>query len=122
MFFIGQCFSQLFCYGSALLYTFIIHKASASSVFMIFLIFFVNLYICVVNVTFLHVYIHLLEPQNKYETYYIHGRHSNVDCFYLTQNYFKLPKQTIRENANFILILNHIYEDHVASGMPKKRI
>ena len=44
----------------------------------------------------------LLEKQNKCECYYIRGRHSNVDCFYLSQNYFKLPRQTIRENANFI--------------------
>ena len=46
----------------------------------------------------------LLEKQNKCECYYIHGRHSNVDCFYLSQNYFKLPRQTIRENANFICL------------------
>ena len=44
----------------------------------------------------------LLEKQNKCECYYIRGRHSNVDCFYLSQNYFKPPRQTIRENANFI--------------------
>ena len=42
----------------------------------------------------------LLERQNKCECYYIRGRHSNVDCFYLSQNYFKLPRQTIRENAS----------------------
>src|SRR6218665_1672565 len=28
-----------------------------------------------------------LEKQNKCESYYIRGRHSNVDCFYLAQNY-----------------------------------
>ena len=38
----------------------------------------------------------LLERQNKTECYYIRGRHSNVDCFYLSQNYSKLPRQTIR--------------------------
>src|ERR1043165_2140555 len=61
-----------------------------------------------------------LEKQNKCETYYIRGRHTNVDCFYLAQNYFKLPRQTIRENANFICLfpqdlknINHIYQDHV---------
>lgn len=66
-----------------------------------------------------------LEKQNKCETYYIRGRHSNVDCFYLAQNYFKLPRQTIRENANFICLfpqdlknLNHIYSDHVTTDMP----
>ena len=55
------------------------------------------------------------------------GRHSNVDCFYLSQNYFKLPRQTIRENANFICLfpqdlknINHIYNDHVGDDMAKE--
>lgn len=68
-----------------------------------------------------------LEKQNKCETYYIRGRHSNVDCFYLAQNYFKLPRQTIRENANFICLfpqdlknINHFYNDHVSTDMPKE--
>ena len=66
-----------------------------------------------------------LEKQNKCEAYYIRGRHSNVDGFYLAQNYFKLPRQTIRENANFICLfsqdhknINHIYNDHVSTDMP----
>ena len=57
----------------------------------------------------------LLERQNMCECYYIRGRHSNVDCFYLSQNYSKPPRQTIRENANFICLfpqdlknINHI--------------
>ena len=69
----------------------------------------------------------LLEIQNKTECYYVRDRHSNVDCFYLSQNYFKLPRQTIRENANFIClfpqdlkILNHIYNDHVGDDMSKE--
>ena len=45
----------------------------------------------------------LLEKQNACEKYYARGRHSNVDCFYLSQNYFKLPRQTIRENCKFYL-------------------
>ena len=32
------------------------------------------------------------------ERQHTRGRHSNVDCFYLAQNYFQLPRQTIREN------------------------
>ena len=61
------------------------------------------------------------------ESYYVRGRHSNVDCFYLAQNYFKLPRQTIRENANFICLfpqdlknINHIFDDHVGSEMTKE--
>ena len=45
----------------------------------------------------------LLQKQNKCEAYYIRGRHSNCDCLYLSQNYFKLPRQTIQENANFFV-------------------
>ena len=44
----------------------------------------------------------LLEKQNTCESYYVRGRHSNVDCFYLAQNYFKFQRPTIRENANFM--------------------
>jgi len=69
----------------------------------------------------------LLERQNKCEAYYTRDRHSNVDCFYLAQNYFRLPRQTIRENANFICLfrqdlknINHIYNDHVFATCQKK--
>ena len=69
----------------------------------------------------------LLEKHNTCESYYVRGRHSNVDCFYLAQNYFKLPRQTTRENANFICLfpqdlknLNHIFEDHFRNDMTKK--
>ena len=68
-----------------------------------------------------------LGKQNKCEKYYIRGRHSNVDCFYLAQNYFMLPRQTIRENTDFICLfpqdsknINHIYYDHVSSDMKKE--
>ena len=69
----------------------------------------------------------LLERQNKCECYYICGRHSNVDCFYLSQNYFQVPRQTIRENANFICLfpqdlknINHVYNDYVGEDMTKE--
>ena len=69
----------------------------------------------------------LLEKQNTSESYYVRGRHINVDCFYLAQNYFKLPRQAIKENANFICLfpknlknLNHMFEDHVGSYMTKE--
>lgn len=61
----------------------------------------------------------LLGPQNKIEDMYTRGRHNGIDTFYLAQNYFKLPRQTVRENSNFIVLfpqdmknLNHIYNDH----------
>ena len=30
----------------------------------------------------------LLEKENTCESFYVRGRHSNVDCFYLAQNLF----------------------------------
>jgi len=74
------------------------------------------------------VFDHLVsEKQNTCEAYYVRGRHSNIDCFYLSQNYFKLPRQTIRENMNFICLfpqdlknISHIYNDHVSTDMSKE--
>ena len=69
----------------------------------------------------------LLEKQITCESCYVRRRHSNVDCFYLARNYFKLLRQTIREKANFICLfpqdlknLNHIFDDHVVSDMTKE--
>jgi len=71
----------------------------------------------------------ILEKQNKCETYYIRGRHSNVDCFYLCQNYLILPRETIRENATFIVLfkqdlknINHIYNDHRSNDVSKDEL
>ena len=69
----------------------------------------------------------LLQKQNKCEAYYVRGRHSNCDCLYLSQNYFKLLRQTIRENANFFCLfpqdqknIDHIFNDYVSQDMTKK--
>jgi len=70
----------------------------------------------------------LIQKQNKCETYYVRGRHSNCDCLYLSQNYFKLPCQTIRENANFFCLfpqdqknIDHIFNDHVSQDVTKEQ-
>ena len=45
----------------------------------------------------------LLEKQNTCESYYFGGRHSNVDCFYLAPNYFKLRiRQSERTGISFV--------------------
>jgi len=69
----------------------------------------------------------LLQKQNKCEAYYVRGRHLNCDCLYLSQNYFKLPHQTIRENANFFCLfshdqknIDHIFNDHLSQDMTKE--
>ena len=47
-----------------------------------------------------------LEKQNKCECYYFRGRHSNMDCFYLSQNYLhKLSDKTLTLFAFSLKIL-----------------
>ena len=43
-------------------------------------------------------------PQRSIENFYTRGRHVNCNCIYLTQNWFELPRRTIRSNTNFLLI------------------
>ena len=52
------------------------------------------------------------------DQFFIRGRHSNLDIYYLSQSYFDLPKRTIRNNSNKIFLFNqtlkdieHIYRD-----------
>ena len=66
-----------------------------------------------------------LRKQNKAEAYYIRGRHNNCETIYIAQNYFRLPRYTVRENSNFIILfpqdvknLTHIHADHCASDIP----
>ena len=60
----------------------------------------------------------MLESQAPIESYFARGRHNGANCFYLTQNYFKIPNQVIRENANMIILFgqnqNNIYEKGIA--------
>ena len=44
-----------------------------------------------------------LGKQSKAEAYYTRGRHTHCDTIYIAQNYFRLPRHTIRENSNFII-------------------
>ena len=46
----------------------------------------------------------LLVKQNTCESYNVRGRNSNVDCFYLVRNYFKLPHQTNRKKVDFMSV------------------
>ena len=65
-----------------------------------------------------------LGKQNKAEAYYTRGRHNNCDTIYIAQNYFRLPRHTLRENSNFIILfpqdtknLTHIHADHSAGDI-----
>ena len=60
-----------------------------------------------------------LGPQSKAGAYYSRGRHANCDSLYISQNYFSLPRNSVRENSNLIILypqnnksIQHIHQDH----------
>ena len=44
--------------------------------------------------------------QSSADNFYTRGRHNNIDSIYISQNYYRLPRQTIRTNANFMIFFN----------------
>ena len=62
--------------------------------------------------------------QEKPAAYFTRSRHSNCDCIYISQNYFKVERGSVRENCNVIILfpqdqknLLHIYGDHASSDI-----
>ena len=60
-----------------------------------------------------------LGKQDKAGAFYSRGRHANCDSLYISQNYFALPRNSVRENSNFIILypqnsksVSHIHRDH----------
>ena len=45
------------------------------------------------------------------DQFFIRGRHNNLDIYYLSQSYFDLPKRTIRNNSNRIILFNQTLKD-----------
>jgi hypothetical protein len=63
--------------------------------------------------------------QTKPASYFCRGRHNNADCFYLSQNYLKIERQTIRTNTNYVILfkqtkrdLQCFYKDYVEIDIP----
>ena len=42
---------------------------------------------------------------------FIRGRHKNLDIYFLSQSYFDLPKRTIRNNSNKLVLFNQTLKD-----------
>lgn len=62
--------------------------------------------------------------QSKAEDFYTRGRHNNCSCIYISQNYHKLPRQTIRCNSNLLILfslpkkdLQQIHNDFISQDM-----
>ena len=56
--------------------------------------------------------------QKLLDPIFTRGRHNDLDVYYLSQSYFGLPKRTIRNNWNIIVLfqqtmkgVEHIYRD-----------
>jgi hypothetical protein len=67
------------------------------------------------------------EKQDKISDYYTRGRHNNTQCFYISQAFMKIPKSTVRENANLIILfkltdkdVKNVYDTYVGSDMDYK--
>lgn len=64
------------------------------------------------------------ENQTNIRNFFAMGRHRQLDCFYLSQTYSKIPKQLLRDNVNLLIIfkqddinLKHIYNEHVNTDL-----
>lgn len=64
------------------------------------------------------------EKQDNIRAFFSMGRHKNVDCFYLSQTYARIPKHLVRDNTNLVVLfkqdemnLKHVYNDHVNTDM-----
>jgi len=67
----------------------------------------------------------ILDNQLPIREFFTMGRHSGASSiFYLAQTYSKIPKQLVRDNSNFLIILkqddknlHHIFNDHSSADM-----
>ena len=60
-----------------------------------------------------------LGKQSKAGAYYSRGRHNSCCSLYISQNYFSLPRNSVRENSNIIILfpqnnksVQNIHQDH----------
>ena len=65
------------------------------------------------------------EKQTQLSKYFTRGRHNNINVVYISQSYFHLPRKTIRNNCNLLILfelnqkdLTNIWQDVVSSDMP----
>ena len=49
--------------------------------------------------------------QKLLDPFFTRGRHNDLDVYYLSQSYFDLPKRTIRNNSNIIILFQHTLKD-----------
>ena len=45
----------------------------------------------------------LSKQESNLDLFFTRDRHNNIDIYYISQSYFHLPKNTIRNNSNIII-------------------
>ncbi len=65
------------------------------------------------------------DDQSNIHSYFTRGRHNNVNSIYLSQNYFQLPRRSIRGNSNCFVFfklnsvdLTNMYKDLASTDFP----
>ena len=54
----------------------------------------------------------MLESNQKtIDPFFTRGRHNLCDVYYLSQSYFEVPKRTIRNNSNIIILIQQTLKD-----------
>ena len=53
----------------------------------------------------------LSKQKSNIDLFFNRGRHSKFDVYYISQSYFHLPKNTIRNNSNIILLFTQTLRD-----------
>ena len=53
----------------------------------------------------------LSKQESNIDLFFTRGRHNNIDIYYISQSYFHLPKNTIRNNSNKIIFFKQTLRD-----------
>ena len=53
----------------------------------------------------------LSKQESNIDLFFTRGRHNNIDTYHISQSYFLLPKNTIRNNSNIIILSKQTLRD-----------
>ena len=53
----------------------------------------------------------LSKQESNIDLFFTRGRHNNIDIYYISQSYFNLPKNTIRNNSNINILFKQTLRD-----------
>ena len=53
----------------------------------------------------------LSKQESNIDLFFTRGRHSNIDIYFISQSFFHLPKNTIRDNSNIIILFKQTLRD-----------